>query len=155
MTSGPTTSRRGRSCTQPAPVRVGVFTQPATATLHHGRTPRFPISVFNDGPLTVRIRGVSLAAIPDLRVARLEREGPRTEGPTIDSLYSPAGSPQIPSRGQLQLWLTLAGPTGCIAMSETVSALDVHLSVAGLDRTQRVRLGPSALEVNCRASRHP
>jgi hypothetical protein len=136
------------------PVRVEVFIQPAAATLHNGRTPRFPISVFNDGPLTVRIRGVSLAASPDLRLARLEREGPQTEGPTIDSLYSPAGTPRIPSRGELQLWLTLSGPTACIAMPETVSALDVHLSVAGVDRTQRVHLAPNALVVNCRVSRH-
>jgi hypothetical protein len=136
------------------PVRVASFSPPETATLFHGKTDRFPVPIYNEGPLPIRILAVSLPPTPGLRLARVERSGPRTEGPTIDSLYSPAGMPQVPSGAELSLWLTLTGPTDCIAAAQTVAALDVHVAVAGLDRSQRVRLGPHGLQVNCRPSHH-
>ncbi len=131
------------------PLSVGAFAPAGVATLHNGRTDRFPISIYNLGPLPVRILGVSISPSSDLRLVRVERSGPRTEGPTIDSLYSPAGTPRIPSAGELDLWLTLTGPAHCLGMAPTVEALSVQLVVAGIRRTQRAKLRPSALVVRC------
>jgi hypothetical protein len=131
------------------PIRADVFTSPETTSLHDGRTDRFPISIYNEGPVAIRILGVSLSPRSDLRVARLERSGPRTEGPTIDSLFSPAGTPRVPGGGEVDLWLTLSGPAECAGMTETLDTLDVRLVVAGLTRVQQVGLGPDALSVTC------
>ncbi len=131
------------------PLSLGTFVPAGAATLHNGRTDRFPISIYNLGPLPVRVVGVSISPTPGLRVVRVERPGPRTEGPTIDSLHSPAGTPRIPSAGELDLWLTLAGPARCLA-AMTVEAVDLRFVVAGVRRTQRVRFGPNALSVRCR-----
>jgi hypothetical protein len=137
------------------PIRADFSSVPATATLHGGKTDRFPVTIYNQGPLPVRILAVSLSPTPDLRLARVELPGPRREGPTIDSLYSPLRTPTISTTGDLTLWLTLTGPSRCNGMTETLSALDVRVAVAGLNRVQRVLLGPTPLQVNCRPARRP
>jgi hypothetical protein len=138
------------------PIRADFSSVPATAaTLHGGKTDRFPVTIYNQGPLPVRILAVSLSPTPDLRLARVELLGPRREGPTIDSLYSPLRTPTISTTGDLTLWLTLTGPSRCNGMTETLSALDVRVAVAGLNRVQRVLLGPTPVQVNCRPARRP
>ena len=133
------------------PLSVGAFVPAGAATLHNGRTDRFPISIYNLGPLprTRHRRRVDIAELPACGWFASSGPGPRTEGPTIDSLYSPAGTPRIPSGGELDLWLTLAGPAHCLA-AMTVEAVDLRFVVAGVRRTQRAALRPGALTVNCR-----
>jgi hypothetical protein len=133
------------------PLSVAASAPAGTVTLHNGRTDRFAISIYNLGPFPVRILGVSISASRDLRLVRVERPGPRTEGPTIDSLYSPAGTSRIPSAGELELWLTLAGPADCLGRTPTVESVDLRLEVVGVRHNQRADLSPGALKVSCRS----
>jgi len=118
-----------------------------SVTLVAGRSDRVPVELENRGPLAARVLGISLVDAPFLRIARLERDGPRTSGPTMDSLFSPLGTPRLAAGADTTVALTLAGPSGC---SATLRALDVRLAVAGTERTQRVALA-DPLRVACRA----
>jgi hypothetical protein len=119
-------------------------------TLRAGMSERFPLFLDNDGPISARVLSISLPNAPDLRIARVERDGPPTEGPTIDSLYSPAGQPQLEAGQHQVLWLTIRGPRSCPVVRPTVSAFDVSLTVAGVHRIQRVPLA-RPVPVDCRA----
>jgi hypothetical protein len=128
------------------PIRFadGVF--PNAATLRGGRSDRVLLVVGNMGPLPARILGLAPVDAPGLRLARVERDGPRTSGPTIDSLFSPAGHPRLAAGGTLMLWLTFTGPIRCSPL--VVRGFDVRLAVAGGEHTQRVDLtGPG--RVSC------
>ncbi len=131
------------------PVRAD-FGSEQHVTLRNGRSARVFLFLRNEGPLAARVLKMSLVGAPGLRIARLERDGPRTSGPTIDSLYSPLGSPSIVPGESLDASLTLAGPAACSGLPTRVEAFDVRLAVANTERTQRVALaGP--LRVACRA----
>jgi hypothetical protein len=131
------------------PMRASTSDTPSHVTLRGGTSERFPLFLDNDGPIPARVLGISLRNAPDLRIARVERDGPRTEGPTIDSLYSPAGQPQIEAGHHQILWLTIRGPRACSVVRPTLTAFDVSLTVAGVHRIQRVaRARP--VPVDCR-----
>jgi hypothetical protein len=131
------------------PIRASTSDSPSRVTLRAGLSERFAVFLSNDGPVSARVLGISLTDAPDLRIVRVERDGPRTEGPTIDSLYSPAGRPQIEAGQQRTLWLTIRGPRSCSVVRPTVSALDVALTVAGAHRIQHVPL-ERPMRVGCR-----
>lgn len=131
------------------PVRAEIATTPTSVSLRDGVSERLPLDLHNEGPLSVRILGLSLHDAPRLRVTRLEREGPRTEGPTIDSLFSPFGRPRIAPGGSHTASLTLAGPARCSGPLDTVGSVDLRLAVAGVHRTRQVALA-QPLRVVCR-----
>jgi hypothetical protein len=130
------------------PIRASVSDDPGSVMLRDGVSARFPLFVSNDGPLAIRIVKLAAHDAPALSLARAEREGPRTQGPSIDSLYSPIRTPRISAGQQQTLWLTLAGPTRCASAPRSLDAIDVRLVVAGLERTQRVRL-TRRLRISC------
>lgn len=131
------------------PIRASTSDTPSHVTLRAGMSERVPLFLDNDGPISVRVLGISLRNAPELRIARVERDGPRTEGPTIDSLYSPAGKPQLEAGQHQILWLTIRGPRSCPVGRPTLTAFDVSLTVAGVHRIQRVPL-PRPVPVDCR-----
>jgi hypothetical protein len=131
------------------PIRASTSDSPSHVTLRAGLSERLAVFVHNDGPLPARVLRISLADAPDLRIARVERDGPATHGPTSDSLYSPAGHPQITAGRQRILWLTIRGPRSCSLVRPTVTALDVLLTVAGVHRIQHVPLA-RPVHVGCR-----
>lgn len=133
------------------PVRAAaITTDSGAATLHRGISDRAALDLHNTGPLSVRILGLSLPDAPGLRVARLERDGPRTVGPSIEALFSPFGRPRIAPGDERTVWLTLAGPLDCSGSHWSIAAFDVRLAVAGSTRTQRVAL-TKPIAVGCRA----
>jgi hypothetical protein len=138
------------------PIRVGYDGDPGSASLHGGVSDLVPFQVYNDGPLAARLLAVTVPGDPGLlRVSAIEVPGARTTGPTIDSLYVPAGTPRITSGAALSVWLRFRGPTSCAARQQQVlSELDVRLRVAGTDRIQKVELSPAALQIGCRPTPH-
>jgi hypothetical protein len=137
------------------PIRVGYDGGAASATLRAGVSDLIPFEVDNDGPLAARLLGISVAGGRGVSVAAIEIPGPRSSGPTIDSLYMPAGTPHLAPGATLMLWLRFRGPARCTRAARLpVSALDVRLRVAGSERTQRVVLGPEPFVFLCRPTHH-
>jgi hypothetical protein len=197
------------------PARIALDTDPAAATLRGGVSELVPAEIDNDGPLPIRLLGISIPPSPrpvtvpskssvglssptsspghvrsrsassssglpaaspglataspgsataspgltsgksdPLRVAAIEVAGPRSSGPTIDSLFVAAGTRRIQPGGSLSIWLRLRGPTTCAAGSLTLDQLAVRVGVAGTARTRG--LDPGRLNISCQpAARTP
>jgi hypothetical protein len=133
------------------PIRAVLSGDPEAATLRNGSSDLLPVQIYDDGPLPARLLGITLPGNPGLGVAAIELPGPLTSGPTIDSLYQPAGTPRIAAGGTISLWLRLSGPPVCLSPTASIDHVDVRFEVAGTGRTQAVILAPEPLQVLCRA----
>jgi hypothetical protein len=136
----------------------------ADRTLVHGiPARRISLQLGNRGPFTAQVLGATLAGeTAGVHLLRVDVDKPHARAHTMDELFTPIrGLALHPGREQPAfLVVSRAGcPGGPVAVGgatplshavlATVSAVDVRLRVAGVERTQRVWI-PGGLRLGCR-----
>lgn len=112
-------------------------------TLRDGRSQELHLLFASTSPFSARLDGIELVDVERLRVARAQADSEGSVAPTLEGLYRPLAGTTIGPDGRVFAYVTLMADV-CkqpdAFMSWTVEEVDVHMRVAGVERTQRVRL---------------